>query len=229
MYLASYICTPYRERSSVGRARPCQGRGRGFESRLSLQTKTRPKRRVFSFPKLATSTSNGLKSAVAAAGLPEHSSAAHTHVERVLESELRNLQRAVAQRQSGRLHAVYLIAKYQQDPRGRSRHSRQRNRRVGLLNRVHRHSGGAGSSNRIRRINKALPGYRLGGAQCHFVELNVRWAARIATQPQLRQPKGIGGAKERAHVVRASQILKQSHHRNEVGGRRGAFRANFLG
>ena len=25
------------ENSSVGRARPCQGRGRGFESRLSLQ------------------------------------------------------------------------------------------------------------------------------------------------------------------------------------------------
>ena len=25
------------ESSSVGRARPCQGRGRGFESRLSLQ------------------------------------------------------------------------------------------------------------------------------------------------------------------------------------------------
>ena len=26
------------ESSSVGRARPCQGRGRGFESRLSLET-----------------------------------------------------------------------------------------------------------------------------------------------------------------------------------------------
>ena len=26
-----------RESSSAGRARPCQGRGRGFESRLSLQ------------------------------------------------------------------------------------------------------------------------------------------------------------------------------------------------
>ena len=28
---------PYCESSSVGRARPCQGRGRGFESRLSLK------------------------------------------------------------------------------------------------------------------------------------------------------------------------------------------------
>jgi hypothetical protein len=28
---------PLRESSSVGRARPCQGRGRGFESRFSLQ------------------------------------------------------------------------------------------------------------------------------------------------------------------------------------------------
>ena len=27
------------ESSSVGRARPCQGRGRGFESRLSLENK----------------------------------------------------------------------------------------------------------------------------------------------------------------------------------------------
>ncbi len=36
-----YICpdlkrSVYRENSSVGRARPCQGRGRGFESRFSL-------------------------------------------------------------------------------------------------------------------------------------------------------------------------------------------------
>ncbi len=30
-----YFCHP-RESSSAGRARPCQGRGRGFESRLSL-------------------------------------------------------------------------------------------------------------------------------------------------------------------------------------------------
>jgi hypothetical protein len=29
-----------RENSSVGRARPCQGRGRGFESRFSLQERT---------------------------------------------------------------------------------------------------------------------------------------------------------------------------------------------
>lgn len=28
-----------RENSSVGRARPCQGRGRGFEPRFSLYTK----------------------------------------------------------------------------------------------------------------------------------------------------------------------------------------------
>ena len=27
----------YRESSSAGRAQPCQGRGRGFETRLSLQ------------------------------------------------------------------------------------------------------------------------------------------------------------------------------------------------
>jgi hypothetical protein len=48
-----YICTPaneigtqpkrkqeynQRESSSVGRARPCQGRGREFESRLSLKS-----------------------------------------------------------------------------------------------------------------------------------------------------------------------------------------------
>ena len=31
-----YICNRNRENSSVGRARPCQGRGRGFESRFSL-------------------------------------------------------------------------------------------------------------------------------------------------------------------------------------------------
>ena len=30
---------PTRENSSVGRARPCQGRGRGFESRFSLAVK----------------------------------------------------------------------------------------------------------------------------------------------------------------------------------------------
>ena len=33
-----YFCPPKTsESSSVGRARPCQGRGREFESRLSLQ------------------------------------------------------------------------------------------------------------------------------------------------------------------------------------------------
>src|ERR1035437_4119235 len=31
-----YICGPISENSSVGRARPCQGRGREFESRFSL-------------------------------------------------------------------------------------------------------------------------------------------------------------------------------------------------
>ena len=31
-----YICSTKSESSSVGRARPCQGRGREFESRLSL-------------------------------------------------------------------------------------------------------------------------------------------------------------------------------------------------
>ena len=30
-----------RENSSVGRARPCQGRGRGFESRFSLHAEAR--------------------------------------------------------------------------------------------------------------------------------------------------------------------------------------------
>ena len=33
----NYICNPKSENSSVGRARPCQGRGRGFESRFSLK------------------------------------------------------------------------------------------------------------------------------------------------------------------------------------------------
>ena len=33
----SYFLIIYCESSSVGRARPCQGRGRGFESRLSLK------------------------------------------------------------------------------------------------------------------------------------------------------------------------------------------------
>ena len=33
---------PLRESSSVGRARPCQGRGRGFESRFSLQMPPTP-------------------------------------------------------------------------------------------------------------------------------------------------------------------------------------------
>ncbi len=40
MPLLLYICRPHlrnRESSSAGRARPCQGRGRGFESRLSLK------------------------------------------------------------------------------------------------------------------------------------------------------------------------------------------------
>jgi hypothetical protein len=32
-----YICNPISGSSSVGRARPCQGRGREFESRLPLQ------------------------------------------------------------------------------------------------------------------------------------------------------------------------------------------------
>ena len=37
--MAVYL-QPYCESSSVGRARPCQGRGRGFESRLSLNVAT---------------------------------------------------------------------------------------------------------------------------------------------------------------------------------------------
>ncbi len=32
-----YICNAKSENSSAGRARPCQGRGRGFESRFSLK------------------------------------------------------------------------------------------------------------------------------------------------------------------------------------------------
>ena len=95
----------------------------------------------------------------------------------MLEPKLRNLQRAVAQRQCGRLYAVHLIAKHQQDPRGRGGHRGKRNRRVGLLYRIHRHSGGAGSSNRLRCIRKPLPRDCLGGAQRHFVKLNVRRAA----------------------------------------------------
>ena len=35
------------ESSSVGRARPCQGRGREFESRLSLYKKSLPNGRLF--------------------------------------------------------------------------------------------------------------------------------------------------------------------------------------
>lgn len=35
------------ESSSVGRARPCQGRGRGFEPRLSLQEKDLSFREAF--------------------------------------------------------------------------------------------------------------------------------------------------------------------------------------
>ena len=35
--LAIYLCNPNRGNSSVGRARPCQGRGREFESRFPLQ------------------------------------------------------------------------------------------------------------------------------------------------------------------------------------------------
>ena len=37
------------ENSSVGRARPCQGRGRGFESRFSLQQKAAQKCVAFLF------------------------------------------------------------------------------------------------------------------------------------------------------------------------------------
>ena len=36
-----------RESSSVGRARPCQGRGREFESRLSLKTLSQKKGFIF--------------------------------------------------------------------------------------------------------------------------------------------------------------------------------------
>ena len=38
---------PLRESSSVGRARPCQGRGRGFESRFSLQMPPTGRHRYF--------------------------------------------------------------------------------------------------------------------------------------------------------------------------------------
>ena len=70
---SAYICTPqsgnkqqviiyeseYKtcESSSVGRARPCQGRGREFESRLSL--KSLPKQKGFIFEGLDTSGSDG--------------------------------------------------------------------------------------------------------------------------------------------------------------------------
>ena len=62
MFISVYICTPQAgkdvqrlkikltemkkcESSSVGRARPCQGRGREFESRLSL--KSLPKEGIY--------------------------------------------------------------------------------------------------------------------------------------------------------------------------------------
>ena len=34
----TYLCTTICGNSSVGRARPCQGRGRGFESRFPLNS-----------------------------------------------------------------------------------------------------------------------------------------------------------------------------------------------
>src|SRR6056297_2604575 len=40
---------PSCENSSAGRARPCQGRGRGFESRFSLKLQRPSKRRSFFF------------------------------------------------------------------------------------------------------------------------------------------------------------------------------------
>jgi hypothetical protein len=41
------FATAYCESSSVGRARPCQGRGREFESRLSLKKKPLNAERLF--------------------------------------------------------------------------------------------------------------------------------------------------------------------------------------
>ena len=45
-----YLCTTISESSSVGRAQPCQGWGREFESRLSLKTKASANAEAFVFP-----------------------------------------------------------------------------------------------------------------------------------------------------------------------------------
>jgi hypothetical protein len=52
-----YIRSPNSESSSVGRARPCQGRGREFESRLSL--KSLPSKKGFVFTGLNTCSDGG--------------------------------------------------------------------------------------------------------------------------------------------------------------------------
>ena len=44
-----YFCNTLSESSSVGRAQPCQGWGREFESRLSLQTKASNYWKLLSF------------------------------------------------------------------------------------------------------------------------------------------------------------------------------------
>ena len=51
-----YLCNPNRGNSSVGRARPCQGRGREFESRFPLQSEGQFPADLFSCPDLPDGT-----------------------------------------------------------------------------------------------------------------------------------------------------------------------------
>ena len=169
------------------------------------------------------------KSAVAAASFPEHCPAAHAHIQRVLEAKLRHLQGPVAERQGFGLHAAHFVAKHQQDPRRRRRHLRQRNRRVGLLHREHGHARGPRGGYRLGGVGKSAPGHRLGRAQRHLVELHVGRTAGVAAQPEFREPKGVGRAKKRTHVVGAAQVFQKGHRRNAFRRRREAFRTNFLG
>ena len=51
-----YLCNPNRGNSSVGRARPCQGRGREFESRFPLKSEGQFPADLFSCPDLPDGT-----------------------------------------------------------------------------------------------------------------------------------------------------------------------------
>ena len=83
---------------------------------------------------------------------------------------------------------------------------------MGLLNPQNEVACRFGLSNGRRGIVKSQPRHTVRGTEGDFVYLLVRWLGRIAAKGDPPAAKGIGCTKERAHIVRTSNVFEDDPH-----------------